>query len=135
MSSSSRLAWADTAKGLCMVLVVLVHVHHKYYLTLDWHISLPAERIWSAVHLVLTPLRVPLFFAVSGMLAASAITRQWRDIALSRIVQPAYLYILWITLAIALYAALGSSIDDISVRSLQDYIEVIFVPSSSLWYL
>lgn len=135
MSNFGRLVWADAARGICMILVVLVHVHHKYYLHLDWEVSLPIERIWSAVHLVLTPLRIPLFFAVSGMLAASAIAKQWRDVAFSRVAEPAYLYVLWITLAIAVYTVLGSSIDELYVRSVQDFLGVIFVPSSSLWYL
>lgn len=135
MQNSGRLVWADAAKGICMILVVLVHVHHKYYLPLDWDVSLPIERIWSAAHLVLTPLRIPLFFAVSGMLAASSIAKHWRDVSFSRVAQPAYLYVLWITLAIAVYAVLGASIDELYVRSVRDYVGVILVPSSSLWYL
>ncbi|WP_425362389.1 acyltransferase family protein [Arthrobacter citreus] len=135
MSYSGRLAWADAAKGICMVLVVMVHVHHKHYLQLDWEILLPIERIWSAFHLVLTPLRIPLFFVVSGMLAASAVARPWRDVVVPKVVQPAYLYVLWMSIAIALYGSLGSSIDGISVHSLHDYMAVVLVPSSSLWYL
>lgn len=135
MRNSDRLAWADTAKGICIILVVLVHVHHKNYLQLDWDLSVPVERVWSAANLVLTPMRVPLFFTISGMLAASALARPWKMVVSSKVGQPAYLYVLWVTVAVALYTLLGSSIDDIAVRSPLDYLALILIPSSTLWYL
>lgn len=118
-----------------MILVVLVHVHHKNYLQLDWVLSAPVERVWSAVNLVLTPVRIPLFFTISGMLVASAITRPWRLVAAKKVAQPAYLYVLWITVALALYWFLGSSIDGLSVHTPLDYLALLIIPSSTLWYL
>ena len=65
----------NTLKGGCILLVVLYHVvlpgfeGTLKYLTAG---SLPAH-IWVAFNTVLSPLRMPAFFFVSGMLAARAI--------------------------------------------------------------
>jgi uncharacterized membrane protein YcfT len=63
---SPRLDWIDIAKGVCIALVVLGHSVDWYmrHLTGGAPIALVAFTRW------LQPLRMPLFFAVSGLLAA-----------------------------------------------------------------
>lgn len=89
-SSSGRVHWPDAARGLCMVLVVL------------WHSSLwvrdevyegPPEP-WVNVGLVFTPLRMPLFFFISGYFSARLMSRPLR-MARRRTVGLFYLYLVW----------------------------------------
>lgn len=102
-STPGRLAWADAAKGLCIALVVLYHVVGKHYDQV-----LPAElasvaTAWALVGYAPRPLRMPLFFVLSGMFAARALQRPWRQALGPRVLALYYLYAV-----VAAYAALGA---------------------------
>ena len=56
-----RLAWADAAKGVCILLVVSWHVVVKDYLLISWHIGLPLPGAWGTLGEQFLPLRMPLF--------------------------------------------------------------------------
>jgi uncharacterized membrane protein YcfT len=75
-SAKPRLEWMDVAKGACIVLVVLHHSAEWYDETLLKHES----AFWSYFSIGLRPLRMPLFFMISGMLAASAIHKPLRQL-------------------------------------------------------
>jgi hypothetical protein len=94
--SVEREAWADVAKGACIVLVVLWHVITKHYLLVDWRLPVPIPGVWGTLGELFLPLRMPLFFTVSGVFAAPAVARPWRAVALSRVAGPYYLYGLWL---------------------------------------
>jgi len=80
----------DAAKGLCMILVVLVHTAVR----LDYEIADGVDGFWTTVNLFFNPLRMPLFFFISGFLVADAIRRPLRDTR-RRTLGMAYLYVLW----------------------------------------
>lgn len=127
-----RLAWVDAVKGVCMVLVVLVHVTNKHFLDLDGPDIFGTG--WELVGVALTPLRMPLFFAVSGTLAASSVSRPWRDVLPKRVVQPYYLYCLWLVISLVIYQALGSAIDGERSATITGVLYALAVPVTSLWY-
>ncbi|MGM7696472.1 acyltransferase family protein, partial [Erwinia amylovora] len=55
----------------------------------------PAD-IWVVFNKYLSPLRMPAFFFVSGLLAASAISKEsWSEVFTKKFVNILYLYILW----------------------------------------
>src|SRR4029453_16862088 len=64
---AARAQWADIVKGYCIILVVLWHVIMKQYLQIDWHVSVPLPGAWGAFGEQFLPLRMPVFFTVSGM--------------------------------------------------------------------
>ncbi len=82
---------ADAAKGVCIVLVVLHHLVTKH-LELVLPGDGPAVVAWGAVTAGLRPLRMPLFFVISGMFAASAVRRSWGASLRRRVATPYYLY-------------------------------------------
>lgn len=86
--SKVRYAWADTAKGLCMVLVVLLHVSHWY------EADVQHGGPWWVISEILAPLRMPLFFFISGFLAATALRRPLVD-SRKRTYGLFYLYVIW----------------------------------------
>ena len=80
-----RTVWADVAKGMCILLVVLWHVVTKHYLRIDWHVSPPIPGAWGVLTEQLLPMRMPLFFTISGMFAIGAVRRPWRVLGRSKV--------------------------------------------------
>jgi uncharacterized membrane protein YcfT len=94
--SRDRLLWPDVAKGACIVLVVLWHVIWKHYEQVHWHVDPSIPRGWALLNDQLTPIRMPLFFTISGMFAVGAIGRSWRTLLRSRLLRFLVLYVLWV---------------------------------------
>lgn len=95
---ASRLVWADVAKGLCIVLVVLHHATSKHYGILVPEDLRVLRDAWLGLSEALKPLRMPLFFFLSGVFASSALNRPWTLIVRRRVAAPYYLYAVWLTL-------------------------------------
>ena len=91
MGSAETVDWLDGVKGACMVLVVFFHVSL-------WYASAPiGQTAWFDVSVTLTPLRMPTFFLVSGILAQHAIDHDWAK-ARRRSLNLYVVYLLWTTL-------------------------------------
>ena len=94
-ASHSRISWVDYAKGICIVLVVLMHS------------TLGVENAAGGVswlHDFITwakPFRMPDFFLISGLFLASRINRPWQEYLDSKVLHFAYFYILWMTIQFA----------------------------------
>ncbi|WP_187328506.1 acyltransferase family protein [Rhodococcus sp. WS3] len=92
-AGAGRLAWVDVARGACVLLVVLHHVVRQFDAESDgpWRV---AVGFWMSVDTVLTPIRIPLFFLISGLLASSKLLVSLNS-AKMRYIVPLYLYFLW----------------------------------------
>lgn len=98
-----RVDWVDSAKGLCILLVVLGHAitelnNHGY-----------STGIWDDVNFMLGPIRMPLFFLLSGLFAAKALSESWHRLANRRIWVMVWLYVLWVPLRDLVLALLPRS--------------------------
>jgi uncharacterized membrane protein YcfT len=134
VSQRKRLDWADVAKGACIVLVVLWHVIMKDYLQIDWRVSTPLPGAWGTVSEQLLPLRMPLFFAISGFFAASAVRRPWRVLGRSKVAKFLYLYVLWL----CVHTALLSLVPDFGTErasGVAQFVAQLTITPSNLWYL
>ncbi|MFC4561057.1 acyltransferase family protein [Nocardiopsis mangrovi] len=129
-----RLVWPDVAKGACIVLVVLWHVIMKHYLQVGWNISLPFPGAWGAAGEVFLPLRMPLFFAISGLFAASALSRPWRVVGRSKVANFFYLYALWVLIHTALLA-LVPDFDTARATTFLELLANLTISPTNLWYL
>ncbi|MCM2131698.1 acyltransferase family protein [Larsenimonas rhizosphaerae] len=93
-----RLEWIDAVKGASILLIVF---YHTIIFCLDEQFlgDLYSHRILVILATVLVPLRVPLFFLVSGFLAASAIDRKsWGSVFHGRIANISWIYLVWFIL-------------------------------------
>ena len=92
----ARYLWVDAAKGICMALVVLRHLS----LWFEGQINPGDAAIWWTVSEILSPLRMPLFFFLSGFLAVRALSRPLRA-SQSRTIGLYVVYALWTFLFLA----------------------------------
>lgn len=132
--SRKRETWPDVAKGLCITLVVIWHVITKHYQQVDWETSLPLTGAWGLLGEQLLPLRMPLFFAISGVFALSAVHRPWRVLGRTRIANLAYLYLLWLLIHTAVMW-FTPDIDTARARDLWELLAQATISPTNLWYL
>ncbi len=90
VSPSSRLDWVDVAKGVCIVLVVMMHS------TLGVGKATGDEGFMHHVVEFARPFRMPDFFMISGLFLALVIDRPWRLYLDRKVVHFAYFYLLWL---------------------------------------
>ncbi len=133
-SAGTRLAWADVAKGGCILLVLLWHVIVKDYLQIDWRLDVPVPGAWGTLGELLLPMRMPLFFTISGLFAASAVQRPWRSVARPRVARFLYLYGAWLMIHTAVLA-LAPDFPTDRANDLGALVAQLTVTPSNLWYL
>ncbi len=133
-STAQRERWADTAKGACILLVVLWHVIMKHYLQISWHLPVPIPGAWGHLGEQLLPLRMPLFFTISGMFAAGAVARRWRVVARTKVAKFLYLYALWLLVHTTVLAFVPG-FQTARAHSVLDLVEQLTITPSNLWYL
>ncbi|NAZ88357.1 acyltransferase family protein, partial [Kineococcus indalonis] len=124
-----RLPALDVCRGLAIVLVVL---HHSV-LHLDAAHLLPAA--WRAVNGELVLLRMPLFFLVSGLLAASAARRPWGSLVRSRLVPLLWVFLLWSLVRFAVFSAVTPRFQPWETDSVVPLLLAPVRPTTGLWYL
>jgi threonine dehydratase len=99
-----RERWADSARGLAIVAVVLGHVFLQDDVGATWEMWGPAETAWLRLRDLLLPVRMPLFFLIAGYFAAHVITRPWRTVLRTRTFSLYYLYVVWVLVQTAYFA-------------------------------
>jgi uncharacterized membrane protein YcfT len=133
-SARNRTLWADAAKGVLILLVVLWHVITKHYLKIDWRLSAPVPGAWGALTEQLLPLRMPLFFTISGMFAAGAVDRPWRVLGRSKVARFLYLYAVWLVVHTVILAFVPD-FDTARATSVTGLLAQLTITPSNLWYL
>ncbi|HET6483488.1 MAG TPA: acyltransferase [Actinoplanes sp.] len=130
----SRAQWADVAKGVCILLVVLWHVIMKHYLRIEWQLPVPIPGAWGAFGDQLLPLRMPVFFTISGLFAAGAAARTWAEVRRSRIATFCYLYVVWFALHTLVFS-LVPGFDTLAAHTWRQALEYLTITPTNLWYL
>jgi uncharacterized membrane protein YcfT len=133
-AGARREIWADAAKGACILMVVLWHVVEKHYLEITWRISLPIPGVWGTLVEQLLPLRMPLFFTISGLFAANAVNRPWSVVRRSKVARFYYLFLLWVLIHTAVLS-LTPDFDTARARSPLELLEELTITPPNLWYL
>ncbi len=125
---SERVDWIDYAKGLCIIMVVMMHstngVHH--------HADASS---WLAGFIEFAkPFRMPDFFLICGLFLARVIDRDWRTYLDRKVVHFLYFYLLWTAIQIAFKS--GPILEAGGpVAVLTAFLRTAWAPLGTLWFL
>ncbi len=124
----TRIQWVDYAKGICIVLVVMMHTTlgvEKAAGALSW---LHGFITWAK------PFRMPDFFLISGLFLSSRIHKPWRDYFDGKILHFVYFYVLWLTLQ-CLFKAWPLYVSGGMNAVINDYAIGFVEPYGTLWFI
>jgi uncharacterized membrane protein YcfT len=125
---AGRIDWVDTAKGICIVMVVMMHS------TLGVEAAAGREGWMHYAVEYARPFRMPDFFLISGLFLARVIDRDWRDYLDRKVVHFAYFYVLWVTIQFAFKAPTFAA--DSGWRGVGfAYLEAFIEPFGTLWFI
>ncbi|MHA1189670.1 MAG: acyltransferase family protein, partial [Alphaproteobacteria bacterium] len=124
----SRVAWVDVAKGICIVMVVMMHS------TLGVGAATGAEGWLHTVVEFARPFRMPDFFLIAGLFLASRIDAPWRLYLDRKVLHFAYFYALWLTIQFA-FKAPGFAAELGWDGALALYLKSFIEPFGTLWFI
>lgn len=124
--NASRLDWVDTAKGLSIILVVMMHSAYGVGEETGQVGYLNYVIGWA------TPFRMPEFFLISGLFLSQVIARPLRLYADRRVVHYFYFYLLWAALQILFKVGLGAG-DPVS--AVAGIALAVVEPYGVLWFI
>ncbi|MBE7247083.1 MAG: acyltransferase family protein [Actinomycetospora chiangmaiensis] len=126
--TAGRLAWVDVAKGICILLVVMMHS------VTGTGEAMGGEGFLHTVVAFAKPFRIPDFFLLSGLFIGRVIDRDWRLFSDRRVVHFAYFYLLWLVIqSAAKYGKITGG--DGPSAFLAHLAHALIEPYSSLWFI
>ncbi|MEP3045235.1 MAG: acyltransferase family protein [Roseibium sp.] len=126
--AAHRVDWVDTAKGICIIFVVMMHS----VLGVE---AAAGETGWMhAIVAFAAPFRMPDFFLISGLFLSNVIARDWKLYLDRKVVHFAYFYILWMTIQFAVKAPVFAG-DMGWMGALQFYLISFVQPFGTLWFI
>ena len=123
-----RIDWVDYAKGICIVLVVMMHS----VLGVEAHAG--GTGFMHSVVEFARPFRMPDFFLLSGLFLAVVIDRDWRTYLDRKVVHFFYFYVLWVTIQFGFKApgfAAEAGWGHVAALYLKSFVE----PFGTLWFI
>ncbi|MGH1419651.1 MAG: acyltransferase family protein [Hyphomicrobiaceae bacterium] len=124
---ANRLVWFDYAKGICIILVVMMHS------TLGVGLALGSEGWLHTVVSYAQPFRMPDFFLLSGLFLCFAIQRDWRLYFDRKVLHFLYFYLLWSAFQVAL--KVGAAGELTAWTFLTRMAETFVTPNPTLWFI
>jgi uncharacterized membrane protein YcfT len=124
---AERMAWADIAKGVCIILVVMMHS------TLGVQNAAQARGFLDPVVAFAQPFRMPAFFLLSGFFFAGMAARGWSELLTRRVLPLAYVLVLW---SLILFVAKGGLLQLASLAETLAWAAMALIePNGALWFL
>ncbi len=123
-----RVDWVDYAKGICIVMVVMMHS------VLGVELAAGHTGFMHPLVAFAKPFRMPDFFLISGLFLSVVIDRDWRTYLDRKVVHFAYFYVLWVTIQFGFKApsfAAETSWTHAGLLYLESFIE----PFGTLWFI
>jgi uncharacterized membrane protein YcfT len=124
----TRVDWVDYAKGICIILVVMMHTTlgvEKASGELTW---LHGFIDWAR------PFRMPDFFLISGLFLSARIDKPWRGYFDTKVLHFAYFYVLWMSLQL-LSKAYGIYVEQGAGAIFTNYALGFIEPFGTLWFI
>lgn len=124
---SSRLDWVDTARGFCIILVVLMHVVVGFEVALAGESWIDPFIDWAKLF------RMPGFFLLSGLFASRLIGKSWPEFLDRKIAPLVYFYLLWLAIHCLLKFRTWGEGD--AATLLDSYAFGLIQPFGLLWFI
>ncbi len=124
----SRVGWVDIAKGVCILLVVLMHATLGVEKATGEATALNGFIEWAK------PFRMPDFFLISGLFLAARINRPWPSYLDTKVVHFAYFYVLWLTIQFAVKSP-GMIAETGAAATVGTYLLALVQPWGTLWFI
>src|ERR1700681_2764207 len=124
----ARIDWVDYAKGICIVMVVMMHS------VLGVEAAAGQTGFMHGLVAFAKPFRMPDFFLISGLFLSVVIDRDWRTYLDRKVVHFAYFYVLWVTIQFGFKApgfAAETGWSHVGFLYLESFIE----PFGTLWFI
>jgi uncharacterized membrane protein YcfT len=126
--STGRVDWVDYAKGICIIMVVMMHS------VLGVELAAGQTGFMHALVTFAKPFRMPDFFLISGLFLALVIDRDWRTYLDRKVVHFAYFYVLWVTIQFG-FKAPGFAAEQGWAHAGYLYLESFIEPFGTLWFI
>ena len=126
--TGSRVGWVDTAKGICIIFVVMMHS------TLGVGNAMGGEGFMHHVVDFARPFRMPDFFLISGLFLGLVIDRPWLRYVDRKVVHFVYFYVLWLTIQFA-FKGPGMAMEEGVGAALGEYLWAFVQPFGTLWFV
>ena len=126
--TAERIDWVDYAKGICIVMVVMMHS------VLGVELAAGQTGFMHPLVAFAKPFRMPDFFLISGLFLSVVIDRDWRTYLDRKVVHFAYFYVLWVTIQFGFKApsfAAETGWTHVGFMYLESFIE----PFGTLWFI
>ncbi len=126
--TAARVDWVDYAKGICIIMVVMMHS------VLGVEKAADQTGFMHLFVMFAKPFRMPDFFLISGLFLSVVIDRDWRTYLDRKVVHFAYFYVLWVTIQFGFKApslAAETSWSQVGLLYLESFVE----PFGTLWFI
>jgi uncharacterized membrane protein YcfT len=125
---SVRIDWVDYAKGICIIMVVMMHS------VLGVELASGSTGFMHPLVAFAKPFRMPDFFLISGLFLPLVIGRDWRTFLDRKVVHFAYFYVLWVTIQFG-FKAPGLAAESSWAHAGFLYLESFIEPFGTLWFI
>ncbi len=125
---SDRVDWVDVAKGICIVMVVMMHS------TLGVENAAGATGWMGYAVEYARPFRMPDFFLIAGLFLASRIDAPWRLYLDRKVLHFVYFYVLWLSIQFG-FKAPGLAADLGWGGLVREYLLAFVEPWGTLWFI
>jgi len=126
--AAERIDWVDYAKGICIIMVVMMHS------VLGVELAAGQTGFMHALVAFAKPFRMPDFFLISGLFLPLVIDRDWRTYLDRKVVHFAYFYVLWVTIQFG-FKAPAFAADAGWGHAGYLYLESFIEPFGTLWFI
>ena len=124
----SRTQWIDYAKGISIILVVMMHS------TLSSEEALGHVGWLHEVVAFAKPFRIPAFFMVAGLFASRSIEGEWRSFLDRKILHFVYFYVLWLSIQFV-FRTPGYVAEGGVSNAVHQYLLAFIDPFGTLWFI
>ncbi len=125
--TDNRVNWVDYGKGICIILVVMMHS------TLNYGEMVHGTGWMHDVVAFAKPFRMPDFFLIAGLFLSRSINGPIRDYIDRKVIHFAYFYLLWLGLQTIAFEADLLLSDPAAVGMI--FLKQLIFPASSLWFI